>query len=951
MGFSIANSASRGFKYKMLTTLNQQGRLDSSADCWDFPNQVLERSCYLWISMGFVLNLKWIWGKFSLRRTFPSVCYFFLAVAEDFPFWTCIKKQGWTIDSDVCNPNIWRAMYLFAALSVLLTLFLHVWGLGNPQCWTPGFTYELCCDVKVYGAKGNVACWDPIFSYETCCVTKTKVEQTLPAKAVVSSASSHQTDTSISSISVSGNRGNPDCWTPGFTYELCCDVKHGVVGNTACWDQVYSYEKCCVSKTKIETPHSPFHYKSVRINRESAVIRERRKAQQEQDAGKLSDCQVQWGWSLNVQYGPSTGEYADHCGVPLRHISKGWDAQIGGDYSGCIRADGHFFLIQINFDSESKSRSQPLQHFQTHFGFCAPGICSLQQVTHELVPQYAIHVADAQRLSMTMGTVEAWQWPQFLDRVYVDDSRNMTLREQLDEVRSQIQTMLLPIASLVIIATLCDSGHGKPQNHVGNGIDHGRPSIGRQITAFGRHFVHAFSMQRAWQELCSPSQGITVDFLRGIATLLLVSLHLEMAQNGSTNNALEGGSLFRISMCYRCVIIMTVLTLHLALGGEKKEGTSAKSTSASFQSVFKSCNLKLARKFLRHLPLMMLSVWWDHIGTRLAFPSQPIKYVDGTQSTVEGSLLTWTVHGSECLASYWTCVFRFFSVNWQVRDANERVLFCFGVLLLRVIGLSRITNWLMYIWAGAYYTIREFSPTDRIEWEDIHHQYFFGRDRYFFAKRLEVPAFLGLFLASQNLVKAIPQRFLTKRLGLILATGGWCWSSWINQDDPAQWCLARNVKKCLGDGPFVLGLSFLLSTGIPAMQLQPNKTQIDSTNTDTSDYSLIAMFILMMRFISRLSFCILVVEAPVTAYLLRGVTPSGLPLMRGIRVDPMWERLILGPGLLLVHILLAFLLFATVQRPVAVFLEPLLKAPLVDVLLQPLLPVYVAFLAYHSNEI
>ena len=121
-------------------------------------------------------------------------------------------------------------MYLFAALSVLLTLFLHVWGLGNPQCWTPGFTYELCCDVKVYGAKGNVACWDPIFSYETCCVTKTKVEQTLPAKAVVSSASSHQTDTSISSISVSGNRGNPDCWTPGFTYELCCDVKHGVVG-------------------------------------------------------------------------------------------------------------------------------------------------------------------------------------------------------------------------------------------------------------------------------------------------------------------------------------------------------------------------------------------------------------------------------------------------------------------------------------------------------------------------------------------------------------------------------------------------------------------------------------------------------------------------------------------------------------------------------------------------
>ena len=740
--------------------------------------------------------------------------------------------------------------------------------------------------------------------------------------------------------------GNPECWAPGFSYDLCCDVKaFGAAGNAACWDPVYTYEKCCVSKTKIERPQSSFNYKSLRINRQSAVIRDRSKAQQEQEAGTLSDCQVHWGWSLNVQYGPSTGEYADHCGVPLRHISKGWDAQIGGDYNGCVRAGGHFFLIQINFDSESKSMSQPLQNYNTHFGFCAPGICSLQQVTNELVPQYAIHLADAQRLSMTMGTVQAWQWPQFLDRVYVDDSRNMTLREQLDEVSFQIQTMVLPIASLVIIATLCDSGNGKPQDHVGNGIHHGRPSIGRQVTAFGRHFVHAFSMQRAWQELCSPSQGITVDFLRGIATLLLVSLHLEMAQNGSTNNALEGGNLFRISMCYRCVIVMTVLTLHLALGGEKKEETSAKSMSTSFQSVFKSCSLKLARKFLRHIPLMMFSVWWDRIGTRLAFPSQPIKYVDGTQSTAEGSLLTWTVPGNECLKSYWTCVFRFFSINWQVRDANERVLFCFGVLLLRVIGLSRITHWLMYIWAVAYYTVREFSPTDRVQWEEIHHEYI-----YFFAKRVEVPAFLGLFLASQNVVKAIPQRFLTKRLGLFLATAGWCWSSWINQDDPAQWCLARNVKKCLGDGPFVLGLSFLLSTGIPAMQLQANKTQIDSTNTDTSDYSLITMFILMMRFISRLSFCIFVVEAPLTSYLLLGVTPSGLPLMRGIRVDPMWERLILGPGLLLAHLVLAFLLFATVQRPVAVFLEPLLKAPLVDVLLQALLPVYVAFLAYHSNE-
>ena len=730
--------------------------------------------------------------------------------------------------------------------------------------------------------------------------------------------------------------GNPECWAPGFSYDLCCDVKaFGAAGNAACWDPVYTYEKCCLRETDEEPVQSiPLDsYRSPPINRASAVIRDRWKKQQAIATGTISECEIHWGWALNVRYGPATAEYADHCGMPLRHISTGWDAQTAGDYSGCIFAAGHFFLIQLNFESI------PSEYHTMHFGFCAPEVCSVQQVTHELVPDYVIHVADAQRLMMTIGTVQAWQWPQFLDRVYVDDSRNMTLREQLDEVSFQIQTMLLPIASLVIIATLCDSGNGKPQNHVGNGIHHGRPSIGRQVTAFGRHFVHAFSMQRAWQELCSPSQGITVDFLRGIATLLLVSLHLEMAQNGSTNNALEGGNLFRISMCYRCVIVMTVLTLHLALGGEKKEETSAKSMSTSFQSVFNSCSLKLARKFLRHIPLMMFSVWWDRIGSRLAFPSQPITYVDGTQSRVEGSLLKWAFR-NECLASYWTCVFRLASVNWQVKDANERVLFCFGVLLLRVIGLSRITHWLMYIIALGFYGFREMQPELH---KKLNNNFYFHMWFY----RLEVPAFLGLFLASQNVVKAIPQRFLTKRLGLFLATAGWCWSSWINQDSPALWCLARNVKKCLGDVPFVLGLSFLLSTGIPAMQLQANKTQIDSTNADTSDYSLITMFILMMRFISRLSFCIFVVEAPLKSYLLRGVTPSGLPLMRGIRVDPMWERLILGPGLLLAHLVLAFLLFATVQRPVAVFLEPLLKAPLVNVLLQPLLPVYVAFLAYH----
>ena len=65
----------------------------------------------------------------------------------------------------------------------------------------------------------------------------------------------------------------------------------------------------------------------------------------------------------------------------------------------------------------------------------------------------------------------------------------------------------------------------------------------------------------------------------------------------------------------------------------------------------------------------------------------------------------------------------------------------------------------------------------------------------------------------------------------------------------------------------------------------------------------------------------------------------------------MWERIILGPGLLLSHVFLALLLFMMVQRPVEVFLKPLLKTPLVESLLHGLLPLYVAFLAYHSTEL
>lgn len=747
----------------------------------------------------------------------------------------------------------------------------------------------------------------------------------------------------LSFLSAVSSRGNPECWSNGFNYDMCCDLgTYGPAGNVNCWDTVFTHEYCCTVKTEIGNFMPSDHsYKTGLIGRESAVTRDRQKAQEAEKIGKISECQIQWGWALNVKWGAPMGQYPECSGVPLRHMGSGWDGQNRGDYRGCMHTGGRFFLTQLDFHSEPSNSKD----YRMYFGFCAPGLCSVEQVANELVPDYVIQVADSRRLMMTMGSVELWEWPHFLDTVYASASQDKTLRQQIDEVSFQVQVSFVSIACLVIVATLCDSNNHEHQSHACNGkqdMQHVRSAgILNQLATFMQHFVHAFSAKSAWKELWSPSRGNAIDFLRGIATLLLVSLHLEMAQNETMDGALEGGNQFRISLCFRCVIIMTVLTLHLALGSENHEGE--KVGSPSLLKVFKSCSLKLARKFLRHLPLIMLSVWWDRRGSRFAFLNQPLNYIDGTQSTVEGPVLQWTQQGGECMKSYWTCVLRFFTINWQVRDANERVLACFGLFFLRAAGLARVTHGILYIWAVLYYAIRESGPESRLEWEKLHHDW-----NYYLTKRLEIPAFLGLFLAAQNMAAAaaLPKRF-TKRAGLAVATASWFWSSWINQNDPAQWCLARNVKKSLGDVPFVLGLCVLLRTGLPGTQ----SIETESNDGNSSNQGMITALFRTMTLISRLSFCILVAEAPIQSFLLRGISESGVPLTRSLRIDPMWERIILGPGLLLSHVFLALLLFMMVQRPVEVFLKPLLKTPLVESLLHGLLPLYVAFLAYHSTEL
>ena len=152
---------------------------------------------------------------------------------------------------------------------------------------------------------------------------------------------------------------------------------------------------------------------------------------------------------------------------------------------------------------------------------------------------------------------------------------------------------------------------------------------------------------------------------------------------------------------------------------------------------------------------------------------------------------------------------------------------------------------------------------------------------------------------------------------------------------PWEFVQERNVKDPLGDMPFVLGLCMFLQSDSTSEAEKPT-----SSNTKTSKVSIFTL-------LSRLSFCFLVTEAPLQTYLLKGFSLKGLPLVRSDRADPIWEQLLLGPGLILAHGVCALLLFLMVQRPLEAFLSPITR--LGPQLLLPLLPIYVAFLAYHSG--
>ena len=73
--------------------------------------------------------------------------------------------------------------------------------------------------------------------------------------------------------------------------------------------------------------------------------------------------------------------------------------------------------------------------------------------------------------------------------------------------------------------------------------------------------------------------------------------------------------------------------------------------------------------------------------------------------------------------------------------------------------------------------------------------------------------------------------------------------------------------------------------------------------------------------------------------------------MRGDRVDPFYEQLLLGPGLILAHALCALVLFVAVQRPIEALMAPIFAKDQSHWWLHLLLPVYVSFLAVAAPEL
>ncbi|CAE8663382.1 unnamed protein product, partial [Polarella glacialis] len=112
------------------------------------------------------------------------------------------------------------------------------------DCWSPGYTYERCCNFSL-GPDGDVSCFNlHRFSFERCCFLGEASSGGFAASPRLLLPLPHLLPPEDGTLGKAGPRppvGN-QCWQLGYSWASCCNL-----GNISspCWDGFYTEERCC----------------------------------------------------------------------------------------------------------------------------------------------------------------------------------------------------------------------------------------------------------------------------------------------------------------------------------------------------------------------------------------------------------------------------------------------------------------------------------------------------------------------------------------------------------------------------------------------------------------------------------------------------------------------------------------------------------------------------------